>query len=318
MPRTHAAGRLLWVIFEREPMVNRVHAIEHTRCMRGGSQSHLMRCSDGEYYVVKFQDNPQGTKVLANELLGTLLAKELGLPVAEMALVEVSEELIQNTEAMVVELGRSLTPCSPGWCFGSRYPSTVDSSGRTVLRTVYGLLPDAWCLSIDNVGDFAGMLVFDKWTANCDGRQVIYVQTEESQRWRTIMIDNGFCFGGSEWNFSSATVRGVFAQPYAYRNVKGLRTFEPWLKRLEDKIDRSLLLQFAREVPLEWYGGDAQAITSLMDELDLRRQSVTRVLLSTWHAAPMSFPNWIYKRPKFSINFYTRRPAGARTKAEGA
>jgi hypothetical protein len=285
--------------------------------MKGGSQAHLMRCSDDEYYVVKFQDNPQGTKVLANELLGTLLAKELGLPVAEMALVDVSEELIQNTEEMVVQLARTRTPCSPGCCFGSRHPSTVGSFGRPVPRAVFGSLPDAWCLSIDNVGDFAGMLVFDKWTGNCDGRQVIFVG-EENQRCRTIMIDNGFCFGGSEWDFSHASVRGVFDQPYAYRNVKGLRNFEPWLTRLEDKLDRNLLLQLAHEVPLEWYGGDVQAIARLMDELDLRRQSVTRLLLSTWHAAPMSFPNWVYKRPKLKINFYTRTPESARVKTKGA
>jgi len=28
--------------------------VEHIRPMRGGSQPHLMRCSDGHYYVVKF------------------------------------------------------------------------------------------------------------------------------------------------------------------------------------------------------------------------------------------------------------------------
>jgi len=38
--------------------------------MRGGAQSHLMRCDDG-YYVVKFQNNPLHRRVLVNELLGT-------------------------------------------------------------------------------------------------------------------------------------------------------------------------------------------------------------------------------------------------------
>lgn len=33
-------------------------AIEHIRRMRGGAQSHLMRCEDENYYVVKFQNNP--------------------------------------------------------------------------------------------------------------------------------------------------------------------------------------------------------------------------------------------------------------------
>jgi hypothetical protein len=56
-------------------------AIKQIRRMRGGAQSHLMRCDVENYYVVKFQNNPQG----ANELLGTRLAARLGLaiPAAE-------------------------------------------------------------------------------------------------------------------------------------------------------------------------------------------------------------------------------------------
>jgi hypothetical protein len=46
-----------------------IQAVQHVRKMRGGAQSHLMRASDGHYYVVKFQNNPQHLRVLANELL---------------------------------------------------------------------------------------------------------------------------------------------------------------------------------------------------------------------------------------------------------
>ncbi|MGH9520696.1 MAG: HipA family kinase [Terriglobales bacterium] len=58
-----------------------VQAIEHVRPMRGGAQSHLMRASDGHFYVVKFLNNPQHPRVLANEWLGARLAHALGLPV---------------------------------------------------------------------------------------------------------------------------------------------------------------------------------------------------------------------------------------------
>src|ERR1051326_6995146 len=57
-----------------------IRALEQIRRMRGGAQSHLMRCSDGHYYVVKFQNNPQHPRVLVNEMLGTELALRLGLP----------------------------------------------------------------------------------------------------------------------------------------------------------------------------------------------------------------------------------------------
>ena len=44
-------------------------AVEHVRRLRGGAQSHLLRCDDGDYYVVKFKNNPQGVRILANEML---------------------------------------------------------------------------------------------------------------------------------------------------------------------------------------------------------------------------------------------------------
>ena len=56
-------------------------AVQHVKRMRGGAQSHLMRCDDGHYYVVKFRNNPQHERVLANEFLATRLAERVGLPV---------------------------------------------------------------------------------------------------------------------------------------------------------------------------------------------------------------------------------------------
>jgi hypothetical protein len=39
-----------------------IQAVQHIRRMRGGAQSHLMRCADSHHYVVKFQNNPQHTR----------------------------------------------------------------------------------------------------------------------------------------------------------------------------------------------------------------------------------------------------------------
>jgi hypothetical protein len=108
--------------------------------MRGGSQSHLMRCSDESYYVVKFQNNPQHRRILVNELLGTKLAASLGLHTKAVAIIDVSEDLIRLTPDLHVDL-----PWSP-------------------IR--------------EQVQDFLGMLVFDLWTCNTDRRQVIFGRQE--------------------------------------------------------------------------------------------------------------------------------------------
>jgi hypothetical protein len=137
--------------------------------MRGGAQSHLMRCADGHYYVVKFQNNPQHRRILVNELLGTRLASRLGLPTAPVAVIEVSEELIRLTPDLVMEHPRHRFPCHAGPQFGSRYP------GDPRRLTLHDFLPDQQLRQVENLHDFAGMLVFDKWTCNTNGRQTLFL-----------------------------------------------------------------------------------------------------------------------------------------------
>ena len=117
-----------------------------------------MSCSDGNYYVVKFQNNPQHRRVLVNELLGTRMASRLGLPTAPVAVVQVNADLIRLTPELCIELPRSRTPCQPGLQFASRYP------GDPRLLTLHDFLPDEKLQEVENLHDFAGMLVFDKWT----------------------------------------------------------------------------------------------------------------------------------------------------------
>jgi hypothetical protein len=57
-----------------------IEAVQQIRRMRGGSQAHLMRASDGFFYIVKFQNNPQHVRVLANEFFASRLGRWLGLP----------------------------------------------------------------------------------------------------------------------------------------------------------------------------------------------------------------------------------------------
>src|SRR5438445_10888908 len=99
-----------------------VRALEQIRRMRGGAQSHLMRCDDGNYYVVKFQNNPQHKRVLVYELLGTRLARRLGLPTATVEMVYVSDELMKRTPDLCVETARTKLPCQAGMAFESGFP----------------------------------------------------------------------------------------------------------------------------------------------------------------------------------------------------
>jgi hypothetical protein len=261
-------------------------AIEHIRRMRGGAQSHLMRCGDENYYVVKFQNNPQGTRILANELLGTRLAARIGLPVATAAAVEVRPQMIALTEELVIQLGRGRVPCAPGLEFGSQYP------GSPATTVVYDFLPDDHLRETENLADFAGMLAFDKWTCNTNGRQAIFLRAAGAERYRAVMIDQGFCFNAGEWNFPDAPLRGIYARSRVYERVRGWDAFEPWITRIEQRINEDVLDEISREIPPEWYNFDQDALYGLLEQLLNRRKLVRELIESAKKSSRVPFPNW--------------------------
>jgi hypothetical protein len=310
------AASVLCRVFGEALMINRVVALEHIRRMRGGAQSHLMRCSDDEYYVVKFQNNPQGTRILANEMLAGALATRLGLPTPEIAIVQVSNLLIEHTEELVIHLGRGRFACSPGLCFGSRYASAAHPPGTRAVLAAYDFLPLELMARVTNLVDFVGMLVFDKWTCNTDGRQVVFVRGIAPRTYNVVMIDNGFCFNAAEWNFPDAPLRGLYALPCAYEAVLGLESFAPWLRLLESNIDKQWLAQVAEEIPPEWCRRDANTLSSLVDKLESRRTSVAELLRSACAGSPQHFRNWTGK-PGL-IHFATGHPEPAPLRAKAA
>jgi hypothetical protein len=270
-----------------------VHAVEQIRRMRGGAQSHLMRCSDDSYYVVKFQNNPQHSRILVNEMLGTRLASWMGLPTTKVAVVQVSEELIRLTPDLCIELPRQRIPCKPGLHFGSGFP---DDPRRL---TLFDFLPDPLLMNVANLYDFAGMLVFDKWTCNTNGRQTLFYRKNGTERdgtengYWTVMIDQGFCFNAGEWNFPDAPLRGLYARNKVYEGVTGRESFGPWLDRLEHRVNEKVLQQLLQEIPPEWYGDDMDALTELAEKLHRRKGRVPELLLSAKNTSRHPFPNWI-------------------------
>jgi len=97
-----------------------VLAVQHIRRMRGGAQGQLMLGADGHVYVVKFQNNPQHMRVLANEFLASRLALAAGLTAPEVELIEVSSWLVEHTQELEIDLGTTRVKCQPGLQFGSR------------------------------------------------------------------------------------------------------------------------------------------------------------------------------------------------------
>ncbi len=266
----------------------RVQAVEFIRRMRGASQPQLLRADDGRYYVVKFVNNPQHARILANEMLGARLALLLGLPAREPAFVEVPQALIAGNPLMSIELGTKTLPCAAGVQFGSTFPGVP---GQVL---VLDFLPDRFLRKVCDFGPvFLGALVFDKWTCNCDGRQMIFSKpaSQEDAPYTAWMIDHGFCFNDGEWNFPDSPIRSLYPRRLVYEGVRSLESFEPFLSRLEN-LNASEIEACREGIPPQWCEPDPDRLDDVVERLFARRRRVRQALIDARDSNLRPFPNW--------------------------
>ena len=285
-PHVQGAGKLP----ARQPAGSRrydlIEAVQHVRRMRGGAQGHLMRCSDGHFYVVKFQNNPQHLRVLANEMLATRLAERVALPVPVTDVVSVDEWLVEHTPELSIQLAHSTIRCEAGLQFGSRY--VVDP----LEGQVFDYLPVEMLGLVRNLETFAGMLVLDKWTGNANGRQAAFWKKLREKKFTASFIDQGYCFNAGEWTFPDYPLRGVYARNEVYERVRGWESFEPWLSRIE-KMGEDVVWDTVNQIPPEWYESEDEELERLARSL-IARRGMVRELIEAFRVSPRRpFPEWL-------------------------
>jgi hypothetical protein len=253
--------------------------------MRGGAQSHLMLGADDQLYVVKFQNNPQDRRVLANEYLATHIAAEVGLTTPKAKVVAVTSELIDNSPNLEIDLGRRRQKCHPGLQFGAQF------AGGLMPGMVVDSLPTEELRKVKNLNEFAGMLAFDKWTGNGDGRQAVFVRGSRERRYRAFFIDHGYCFNAGSWKFEDIPLRGVYFRNEAYEGVCGWESFEPWLTRLES-FAAETIWKIACAMPAQWYGGNQSELEELVGKLVARRGRIRDLIAAFARTDKRPFPRW--------------------------
>jgi len=259
--------------------------VQHIRRMRGGAQGQLMLGADGHVYVVKFQNNPQHLRVLANEFLASKLASAAGLTVPEVELVEVSSWLVENTPELEIDLGKTRVRCQAGLQFGSRFV------GGLMPGQVVDYLPEEQMTEVRNLGEFAGILALDKWTGNINGRQAVFARKQREKRYRAVFIDYGYCFHAGDWKFENIPLRGVYYRNDVYREIRGWESFEPWLTRFETMAAETVWAA-ASEVPPEWYGGDLSEMEALVEKLLARLSRIRELIEGFGRSDRKPFPKW--------------------------
>lgn len=273
-----------------------VDARRLVRKMRGGAQAHLLEASDGKFYVVKFSNNPQHRRILVNEWIASVFLRHLGLSTPEPAMVRISEEFLASNADVYFQLGRERRLPALGWHFGSRYP------GDPARTAVYDFLPDVLLNQVENLGEFPGVLAFDKWAANADSRQAIFIRArvDDTKRppeaatrvgFAAQMVDNGFVFDGPHWRLAVSPVQGLYFRPLVYARVRDWADFEPWLDRIRH-FPEEIVDQAVKQIPPAWLEGEGEELGRLLDRLLARRKRVADLILECRSGRADPFPAW--------------------------
>ena len=274
-----------------------IHAQRFVRKMRGGAQAHLLECSDGHFYVVKFLNNPQHRRILVNEWIASAFLDYLQISTPPAAMVNLPAEFLASNAEIHIQLGSRHVPVEPGWHFGSRYP------GNPAKVMVYDFVPDLLLDKVANLDEFSAILAFDKWIGNADSRQAIFFRARIEQwspsgsgargrpGFAASMMDHGYIFNGPHWSFVDSPLQGLYFRSAVYRQIRSLDDFEPWLSRIahfpEDVVDRA-----RKQIPAEWLAGEEDELDQLLEKLMRRRTRVTDLLADSRRGRINPFPNW--------------------------
>lgn len=246
----------------------------------GYSRPHLIRCEDGQTYVVKLSSNPQGTMVLVNELISYRIALLLDLPVPQGAVILLDEEIITRNP----ELQRGYAQAGPH--FGSLY-----------IENAVNVTPDSDFSKADNIDKAADIILFDYWVNNNDRHIFNEANTNllisNSLIPHLWMIDQANILKGPYWNERSISAHQPYISTYwgeLYQkfvpSLDSKSPFEAALQKFES-LSYAALKQVVSGVPGEWRFLDSQgrAVVSYLDSrLALLRKAI--------EAVRIHFPVW--------------------------
>lgn len=248
--------------------------------VRGGSQGYLVQDDTGAYWIAKFLGNPQGSRSLINEFLGSSILRLLSVSTPTVQLLYMPDALKAQGIVQFKTNGSSAFPSS-GLHFGSAY---VGDPNQTA---VYEILPGQLLSKVSNLEQFGGMFVLDQWLGNADSRQVVFSRHREKGKsgprapLTAWFIDQGFMFSGSLWQIASdlqTPIRGVYLNRSVYSLFEMRRTCEYMLNQII-KLDEHCILNLQSQIPDCWYApGDVALVSNLLRTLCARRSYLASLI----------------------------------------
>ncbi len=230
----------------------------------GGSHPLLLRLEDGRVAHVKFQQNPQTTRSLINDLIGTILGRYLDAPAAEAVLVEVNTQL--RARIPYLTKYRWL----PGLQFG-----TIFLDNAIPIRKLKEYR------DIANWSELPLCMLLETWLYNQDVKLSHVLCIPEHNQVRMIMVDHGFIFpSGPSWSVHDLKKhRRDFPSPAP---LTWLASKSPSRFYFDDAVNRinSLsqndLSELINLVPADW-GLSSRRMRAIVDFLMFRQNKLTKV-----------------------------------------
>ncbi len=273
------------------------HARHFIKKMRGGAQAHLIEASDGNFYVVKFQNNPQHRRILVNEWITSAILRYLNIRTPASAIIDFSPDFLEQNQDIFIQQGFKQVRPEATWHYGSRYP------GHPHRMAVYDFLPDTLLDRVNNLHEFTAVLAVDKWLGNTDSRQAVFFRAQIKdyapdssahplkKNFLAQMIDHGYTFNGPHWEFQDALPQGIYFRSIVYRKVTSMENFQPWISQIV-AMPIEVLDEALRSLPPEWVGEDQEELESLLEKLWRRRTLVEDLLLRLRNSHVSPFMNW--------------------------
>ncbi|MET0771510.1 MAG: HipA family kinase [Candidatus Limnocylindrales bacterium] len=230
-----------------EPLA-RLAAVRYAAPLReGGSLPAVVETADGDEWVVKFRGAGQGPGALVAELVAGAVARELGLPVPDLAVIEIPSELGRAEPDPEI---RELLERSVGANAG--------------LRFLRGALPWRAGVSSWPSAELAADVVwFDALVTNIDRTaRNPNVLVCEGAPW---LIDHGAAlYIQHTWREPAAHARRPFAQAADHLLLGVAGSIEDADARLADRLDRDVLEAILALVPAAWLNAPPERLVDYL------------------------------------------------------
>ena len=162
---------------------------------KGHSKPKHILFNDGQTYVVKFKNNPSGTRILVNDYIAGKLGQLLSLPVIPFEVVQITDDFIKKYPILSEQKFTS----------GSQFASLFIDNCIQLSRE-----SSNEHIKVINRDQLAEIVVFDLWIGNTDRKhENVLLEPIEKGEYFLHMIDHGRCFSKGKW-----TVKTLKKMPF--------------------------------------------------------------------------------------------------------